>query len=105
MSPEKWPMCHGVTQKYSTVIMLETEQDPVGLLGQKPFCVLHLFIANRIHSASMTSSEFPRTGANHGSSAQIQTMALRRERMQGPGSQEAMVQLWGILKGCAKQYL
>ena len=39
----------------------ETQQDPVGLLVTKAFCVpCFLFVGNRFHSASLTFSEFQR---------------------------------------------
>ena len=40
---------------------VETKQDPVGLPGTNPFCVLHfLFVRNRLHSTSLAFPEFQR---------------------------------------------
>ena len=39
--------------------MPDTEQDPVGLLGRRPFCApISLIISDKLHSVSMTSPEF-----------------------------------------------
>ena len=41
------------------ILISDTEQDPVGLRSQKPFCVSNfLMIGSRLHSTSRTFPEF-----------------------------------------------